>query len=93
MRKEERKIKRKRIVVLGIRQGAVFLQFHYMVLCSMRKEEKKNGRRSPRWSFLSVSLYGTMRKKKNSVCVAFAKVQFSYSFCLWYYEKSTRKKI
>ena len=41
---------------------------------------------SARFSFLSVSLYGTGEKKK-----AFAKVRFSYSFSLWYNENNQCK--
>ena len=40
---------------------------------------------SARFSFLSVSLYGTREKKKKQ---AFAKVRFSYSFSLWYNENN-----
>ena len=67
----------------------------------MRKKEKKKknkkkknknkkasfARHSPRRSFLTVSLYGSIRKEeKKIVCQAFAKVLFSNSFSLWYYE-------
>ena len=47
---------------------------------------------SARFSFLSVSLYGTRKKiknKKNSQ--AFAKVRFSYSFSLWFNENNQCK--
>ena len=57
----------------------------------MRKKQNKKkpsfARHSPRRSFLTVSLYGSMRKeeKKNRL-PGIAKVLFSNSFSLWYYE-------
>ena len=46
---------------------------------------------SARFSFLSVSLYGTREKKKKKKKKAFAKVRFSYSFSLWYNENNQCK--
>ena len=47
---------------------------------------------SARFSFLSVSLYGTReKKKKKKKKQAFAKVRFSYSFSLWYNENNQCK--
>ena len=44
---------------------------------------------SIRFSFLTVSLYGTREKKKiKSSCQAFAKVLFSYSFSILYIENN-----
>ena len=45
---------------------------------------------SPRFSFLTVSLYGTQKKKKKKKrkSQAFAKVRFSYSFSIWYTENN-----
>ena len=42
---------------------------------------------STRFSFLTVSLYGTREKKKSS-CQAFAKVLFSNSFSILYIENN-----
>ena len=44
---------------------------------------------SARFSFLSVSLYGTREKKKKKKNIA--KVRFSYSFSLWYNENNQCK--
>ena len=41
---------------------------------------------SPRFNFLTVSLYG--KKKIKSRCQAFAKERFSYSFSLLYIENN-----
>ena len=41
-----------------------------------------------RFSFLTVSLYGTREKKIKSSCQAFAKVLFSNSFSILYIENN-----
>ena len=43
---------------------------------------------STRFSFLTVSLYGTREKKIKSSCQAFAKVLFSNSFSISYIENN-----
>ena len=45
-------------------------------------------RNSTRFSFLTVSLYGTREKKNKSSCQAFAKVLFSNSFSILYIENN-----
>ena len=70
-------------------------------VCStgQKKKKKSFARHSPRCNFLTVSLYDNMRKGKKKkekrersfAAKAFAKVQFSYSISLGYYEKRRRK--